>query len=126
MTFRPRLCLRIDEETELRIYEERYAQEVAEPVNQNREYLRQCLPWAENSRSVDEGKAFIRNSLQQFVQNEGLQTGRDIARRTMVERSLYRHGYLWFVDQKVADEYVKLLISSEYCLRYNDYIEVPN
>ncbi len=45
IAFRPLLCIRIDEETELRIYEERHAQEVAELVDQNRAYLRQWLPW---------------------------------------------------------------------------------
>ena len=36
MAFRPLLGIRIDEETELRIYEERHAREVAELVDQNR------------------------------------------------------------------------------------------
>ncbi len=49
MAFRPLLCIRIDEETVLRIYEERHAQEVAELVDQNRAYLRQWLPWLDNS-----------------------------------------------------------------------------
>jgi ribosomal-protein-serine acetyltransferase len=75
MTFRPRLCIRIDEETELRIYEERHAQEVAELVDQNRAYLRQWLPWLDDSRTVEDSKAFIRGSLQQFARNEGFQTG---------------------------------------------------
>jgi ribosomal-protein-serine acetyltransferase len=75
MAFRPLLCIRIDEETELRIYEERHAQEVAELVDQNRAYLRQWLPWLDNSRTVEDSRAFIRSSLQQFAQNEGFQTG---------------------------------------------------
>jgi hypothetical protein len=40
----PGLSIRIDEDTELRLYEERHAQEVAELVDQNRAYLRQWLP----------------------------------------------------------------------------------
>jgi len=75
MAFRPLLCIRIDEETELRIYEERHAQEVAELVNQNRAYLRQWLPWIDNSRTIEDSRAFIRSSLQQFAQNEGFQAG---------------------------------------------------
>ena len=75
MTFRPQLCIRIDEETELRIFEERHAQEVAELVDQNRTSLRKWLPWVDDSRSVEDSKAFIRSSLQQFAQNEGFQTG---------------------------------------------------
>lgn len=75
MAFRPLLCIRIDEETELRIYEERHAQEVAELVDQNRVYLRQWLPWIDNSRTVEDSRAFIRSSLQQFARNEGFQAG---------------------------------------------------
>ncbi len=71
----PRLSIRIDEDTELRIYEERYAQEVAELVDRNRAYLRQWLPWLDSSRTVEDSKAFIKSSLQQFADNEGFQTG---------------------------------------------------
>jgi ribosomal-protein-serine acetyltransferase len=41
---RPLLRIRIDEDTDLRIYEERHAREVAEVVDRNRAYLRQWLP----------------------------------------------------------------------------------
>jgi len=75
MVFKPSLCIRIDEDTELRIYEERHAQEVAALVDQNRAYLRQWLPWVDDSRTVEHSRAFIRNSLQQFAQNEGFQMG---------------------------------------------------
>src|SRR5256885_16869220 len=75
MAFRPLLCIRIDEDTVLRIYEERHAQAVAELVDQNREYLRQWLPWVEDSRTGEDSRANIRSSLQQFAQNEGIQTG---------------------------------------------------
>jgi ribosomal-protein-serine acetyltransferase len=75
MGYRPRLCISIDDETELRIYEERHAQEVAELVDQNRVYLRQWLPWVDFSRTIEDSKAFIKNSLQQFAQNEGFQMG---------------------------------------------------
>jgi hypothetical protein len=44
MASRPLLYIRIDDDTVLRIYEERYAQEVAELVDQNRAFLRQWLP----------------------------------------------------------------------------------
>lgn len=71
----PRLSIRIDEDTELRIYEERHAQEVAELVDRNREYLRQWLPWVDSSRTVEDGRAFVKSSLLQFANNEGFQTG---------------------------------------------------
>jgi ribosomal-protein-serine acetyltransferase len=71
----PRLSIRIDEDTELRIYEERHSQEVAELVDRNREYLRQWLPWVDSSRTVEDSRAFVKSSLQQFANNEGFQTG---------------------------------------------------
>ncbi len=71
----PLLRIRIDEDTDLRIYEERHAQQVAELVDQNRAHLRQWLPWVDFSRSVEDSKAFIQNSLQQFARNEGFQLG---------------------------------------------------
>ena len=91
MTFRPQLCIRIDEETELRILEERHAREVAELVDQNRTSLRKWLPWVDDSRSVEDSRAFIRSSLQQFAQNEGFQMGiwyRDYLRVALVTRGL--------------------------------------
>ncbi len=71
----PHLCIRVDEETELRLYEERHAPAVAQVVEENRAHLRQWLPWLDSSRSVDDSLAFIRGSLKQFANNEGFQTG---------------------------------------------------
>ena len=56
-------------------FEERHAREVAELVDQNRISLRKWLPWVDNSRTVEDSRAFIRSSLQQFAQNEGFQMG---------------------------------------------------
>ncbi len=75
MSNTPRLCIRIDEDTELRIYEERHAQEVADLVDQNRTYLRTWLPWVDNSKTVEDSKAFIQSALKQFAHNEGFQAG---------------------------------------------------
>ena len=70
---RPLLRIKIDDDTDLRIYEERHAREVAALVDRNRAYLRQWLPWVDFSRSVEDSKAFIQHSLQQFARNEGFQ-----------------------------------------------------
>lgn len=71
----PLFRLSIDEDTDLRIYEERHAQEIADVVDQNRAHLRQWLPWLDNSRSVEDSKAFIRDALRQFADNQGFQAG---------------------------------------------------
>ena len=102
MAFRPLLCIRIDDDTVLRIYEERHAQEVAALVDQNRTYLRKWLPWVDDSRTVEDSKAFIRSSLQQFAQNEGFQMG--IWYRDTFAGGIGYHQIDW-VDRKVEIGY---------------------
>lgn len=75
MTNTPTLSIRIDDDTELRILEERHAQELFNLIDQNRSYLREWLPWLDYEQSVEDTKVFIRSSLQQFVNNEGFQAG---------------------------------------------------
>ena len=102
MAFRPLLCIRIDDDTVLRLYEERHAQEVAELVDQNRTYLRKWLPWVDNSRSVEDSRAFIRSSLQQFAQNEGFQMG--IWHKDTFAGGIGYQGIDW-IDRKVEIGY---------------------
>jgi len=102
MIFRPQLCIRIDEQTELRILEERHAREVAELVEQNRTSLREWLPWVDNSRTVEDSKAFIRSSLQQFAHNEGFQAG--IWCRDTLAGGIGYQGIDW-IDRKVEIGY---------------------
>ncbi len=102
MAFRPLLCISIDEGTELRIFEERHAQEVVELVDQHRAYLRQWLPWVDNSRTVEDSRAFIRSSMAQFAQNEGFQAG--IWYNAKFAGAIGYHGLNWF-DRKVEIGY---------------------
>jgi len=44
MSNTPILCMKIDDDTELRIHEERYAQELFTLIDTNRAYLRKWLP----------------------------------------------------------------------------------
>jgi len=75
MSNTPILSIRIDDDTELRIPEERYAQELFALIDANRVYLREWLPWVDHETSVEDTKAFIRGALQQFAHNEGFQMG---------------------------------------------------
>jgi len=61
----------IHEGVELRLLEERNADEVFAVVDRNREYLGQWLPWVEGSRSPADVKAFIGRARRQFAANEG-------------------------------------------------------
>jgi ribosomal-protein-serine acetyltransferase len=66
---------RIADGIDLRLYEERHAQEVYDAVVANREYLARWLPWAERTKTVDDTLAFIRKSLEQFARGDGFQCG---------------------------------------------------
>jgi ribosomal-protein-serine acetyltransferase len=66
---------KLSENTELRLLEERHAQELTDLTERNREYLRAWLPWVDSSRTVEDRKKFIRDSLTQFAQNKGFVAG---------------------------------------------------
>lgn len=75
MTQSPVLCLLIDQETQLRLHEERYAEEYFALTERNRAYLREWMPWAAYEGSLEDMKAYMKQTLLQFANNEGLQTG---------------------------------------------------
>ena len=59
--------LRVDDEVEIRLLEERHAEEVYALVDANREHLRPWLPWVDGTRSADDTRAFIRTALEGFA-----------------------------------------------------------
>ena len=75
MSRTPKLGIRVDEDTNLCMLEERHAQELYELVDANRAYLREWLPWVDYERAVEDSRAFIKHALQQFASNEGFQLG---------------------------------------------------
>lgn len=71
----PVLALSIDEQTHLRLLEEQYAQEYFALTERNRTYLQEWMPWAAYEGSLEETKAYMKQTLYQFANHEGLQTG---------------------------------------------------
>jgi ribosomal-protein-serine acetyltransferase len=65
----------IRSEVELRLLEERQAEAIFALVDQDREYLREWLPWVDATRAVDDTLAFIRSTLEQFASNQGFAAG---------------------------------------------------
>ncbi len=61
---------KLSENTELRLLEERHAQQLTDLTNRNREYLRAWLPWVDTNRTVEDRKNFIRGALKQFAQGQ--------------------------------------------------------
>jgi ribosomal-protein-serine acetyltransferase len=66
---------KLGENTELRLLEERHAQELTDLTDRNREYLRAWLPWVDTSRTIEDRKNFIRGALKQFAENNGFTAG---------------------------------------------------
>ncbi len=63
--------IRIDNDTELSLLEERDAPELFTLVNGNRAHLRSWLPWVDATRSVEDERAFIRSISTQRRNNAG-------------------------------------------------------
>jgi len=59
----------------LQLLEERHAAEVFSLVDQERDYLREWLPWVDATQTVDDTLSFIRSSLEQFASNRGFAAG---------------------------------------------------
>ena len=91
-------CLRIDEHTELRLHEERFAEEYYQLIDRNRAYLREWMPWLDSEQSVDDLRVFMRGSLQQFASNQGFQAG--IWYQGTIVGSIGLHELDW-IDRKV-------------------------
>jgi ribosomal-protein-serine acetyltransferase len=62
-------------DTELRLLEQRHAEELTNLIDRNREHLRAWLPWVDATRAVEDLKNFIRGALKQFAQNKGFVAG---------------------------------------------------
>jgi ribosomal-protein-serine acetyltransferase len=59
----------------MRILEERHAPTVFKLMDQDREHLRQWLPFVDKTHTEDDTLCFIRSTLEQFAANNGLTAG---------------------------------------------------
>ena len=62
-------------DTEVRLLQERHAQQLTDLTERNREHLREWLPWVDTTRTVEDLKNFIRGALEQFAHNKGFVAG---------------------------------------------------
>lgn len=65
----------VDDDIELRLLEGRHADELFGLTDRNRAHLRPWLPWVDQNTSPDNTRAFIKGSLHQLAENNGLQAG---------------------------------------------------
>jgi len=89
----PTIGIRIDGDTELRLHQESYAQELFDLIDQNRQYLREWLPWLDFETSVEDTREYIKSTFKQFGNNEGFQTG--IWYRGQIAGSIGYHPIDW-------------------------------
>lgn len=66
---------KLDDETELRLLEERHAQEVLSLLRQNRSHLEAELTWLTEQFSLNDAQEYIRAGLERFAANNGLRAG---------------------------------------------------
>jgi ribosomal-protein-serine acetyltransferase len=67
--------LRVRDDVDLRLLEERHAPTVFAMVDRHRKYLREWLPWIDATISQDDTLSFIRSSLERFSTNHGFSAG---------------------------------------------------
>ena len=65
----------VEEGLVLRLLEPRHAEALFGLIDHNREHLGYWFPWVETTKTVDDSKAFIRESLGQFAREDGFQIG---------------------------------------------------
>lgn len=66
---------KLEKNLELRLLETRHAKKLFLLTDENREYLREWLPWVDFTTKIDHSKAFIEMGLKQFSNNNGFQAG---------------------------------------------------
>jgi ribosomal-protein-serine acetyltransferase len=60
---------------DLRLLEDRHTDVLFALINSERDRLREWLPWVDATETVDDTRAFIRRSLEQFAADEGFAAG---------------------------------------------------
>jgi ribosomal-protein-serine acetyltransferase len=68
------LVRHLSPELSLEVLEDSHAAELFRVTDENREYLREWLPWLDRMRTVEDTKAFIEMTQRQLVENRGFQT----------------------------------------------------
>lgn len=63
----------VDDDIQLKILEIKYAEDIYSLVDQDRNYLREWLPWVDSTKSSNDTKVFIQSSLDIFARNDGFQ-----------------------------------------------------
>lgn len=66
---------KLDDSSELRLFEEYHARDLFLVVDSNRSHLRQWLPWVDMTRRIEDSLDFIRTGRKQYADNLGFHAG---------------------------------------------------
>ncbi len=75
MSNKPVLCIQVNEETQLRLLEERYVEDYFALIKRNKAYLHAWIAVEAYEGSVETHKAYVKQRLLQFVNGEGYHLG---------------------------------------------------
>ncbi len=67
--------IKVNDDLELRRLEKRDAPALFQLTENNREYLREWLPWVDSVATLNDTRTFIENSIAQFEKRAGMQLG---------------------------------------------------
>lgn len=66
---------RLDDEIDLRIFDLSHSAELYRMTERNLQRLAEYMPWAEDTHTLADTQAFIRDGLRQYANNDGFQAG---------------------------------------------------
>ncbi|HKS29848.1 MAG TPA: GNAT family N-acetyltransferase [Pyrinomonadaceae bacterium] len=66
---------KVDDEIELRLLEERHAEEVFRMLEQNRSHLEEELTWLDEQLTLNDAREYIKAGLERFSANNGFRAG---------------------------------------------------
>ena len=85
--------LTLNDQTQLRLLEDRHADELFALVELNRAYLREWMPWLDTNTSVINTRSYISAGLAQFAQNNGFVAG--IWHKNNLAGTIGHHNIVW-------------------------------
>jgi ribosomal-protein-serine acetyltransferase len=66
---------RVDGDLEIRIYEERHADQLFEMTNADRAHAREWLPWLDSNTTIEHTRTYIQRNLKRFAEGNGMSCG---------------------------------------------------
>src|SRR6056297_407990 len=66
---------KVDDDLYLKLFNKNEAEQLFKLIDSNREHLKKWLPWVEDVKEPSDSEDFIKNSRQQFADNNGFQAG---------------------------------------------------